>query len=97
MNKALKALKELVYGKEYIKGSDVEERLYHIVETALKALEVIKEKPQIEITHIQWGKIKTYDEYLKRTYEWDLEYGDMVLTEEEFNLLKEMLCDEKEN
>lgn len=57
----------------------------------LKALEIIKNKPQIEITYIQWGKIKTYDEYLKEVCEWDLGYEDMILTKEEFDLVKEEL------
>lgn len=57
-----------------------------------KALEIIKEKPQAELSLIQLGKIKTYEEYLNYTNYWELDlYGDMVYTEEEFNLLKEML------
>lgn len=61
-------------------------------EVGLKALEIIKEKPQAELSLIQLGKIKTYEEYLKYTEQWELDlYSDMVYTEEEFNLLKEAL------
>ena len=57
-----------------------------------KALEIIKEKPQAELSLIQLGKIKTYEEYLNYTSAWELDlYGDMVYTEEEFNLIKEVL------
>jgi hypothetical protein len=55
------------------------------------AFDIIKNKPQAELSLIQFGKIKTYDEYLDYTDKWDLdEYGDLVYTEEEFNLLVEV-------
>ena len=51
MTEGLEALKELVYGQELIKGTDVEKELYKTVENALKekekqeqALRIIKEK-----------------------------------------------------
>lgn len=62
------------------------------VEKSLKALEIIKKKPQAELSLIQLGKIKTYEEYLYYTGKWELDlYGDMVYTQEEFNLLKAVL------
>jgi hypothetical protein len=55
------------------------------------AFDIIKNKPQAELSLIQFGKIKTYDEYLDYTDKWDLEeYGDLVYTEDEFNLLVEV-------
>lgn len=66
--------------------------LTRTIEKSLKALEIIKEKPQAGLSLIQLGQIKTYEEYLHYTSEWELDlYGDMVYTEEEFKLLKEML------
>ena len=57
-----------------------------------KVLEIIKNKPQAELSCIQLGKIKTYEEYLEYTSVWELDlYGDMVYEEEEFDLLKEVL------
>ena len=53
-----------------------------------KILNIIKEKPQAELSLIQLGRIKTYEEYLDYTYGWELDlYGDMVYTKEEFNTL----------
>lgn len=61
-----------------------------------KFWEIVKEKPQAELSLIQLGKIKTYEEYLDYTDKWELDlYGDMVYTEEEFNLLKGILNDEQ--
>ena len=57
-----------------------------------KVWEIVKEKPQAELSLIQLRKIKTYEEYLSYTDLWDLdEYGDLVYTEEEFKLIKEVL------
>ncbi len=56
-----------------------------------KALEIIKDKPQREIILFLWGKLNTYEDYLKETDKWDIGYGDLVLTEEEYDLLKEVL------
>lgn len=65
------------------------------VEKLEKALEIIKNKPQYELYLIQLGKIKNYNEYLEIVRDWDLEYGgDMEYTEEEFNLLREVFCNE---
>lgn len=52
-----------------------------------KVLSIIKEKPQAELSLIQLGKIKTYEEYLDRTQHWDGIYWDMVYTQEEFKSL----------
>jgi len=55
------------------------------------AFDIIKNKPQAELSLIQFGTIKTYEEYLDYTDKWDLdEYGDLVYTEDEFNLLVEV-------
>jgi len=57
--------------------------------TELTAVDIIRNKPQAELSLIQLGKIKTYEEYLHYTSEWELDlYGDMVYTEEEFKILK---------
>lgn len=61
------------------------------LEKKLKALEIINDKPQIEIIHIRWRMINSYEDYLKATDKWDIEYCDMILTQEEFDLLKEVL------
>ena len=53
-----------------------------------KVLEIIKEKPQAELSLIQVGKIKTYEEYLKYVDMWESYYLDRVYTQEEFDLLK---------
>ena len=60
-----------------------------------KVLEIIKEKPQAALSLIQIGKIKTYEEYLEYTDTWDSEYRDMAYTQEEFELLKRWLVNEK--
>lgn len=78
------------------KLEDLEEEIGCPLEVVFKALEIIKEKPQAELSLIQLGKIKTYEEYLNYTNYWELDlYGDMVYTEEEFNLLKGILNDEQ--
>ena len=57
-----------------------------------RALEIIKNKPQAELSCIQLGEIKTYEEYLEYTSVWELDlYGYMLYEEEEFDLLKEVL------
>lgn len=59
--------------------------------TELTAVDIIRNKPQAELSLIQLGKIKTYEEYLHYTGEWELDlYGDMVYTEEEFKILKDV-------
>lgn len=67
--------------------NDVEQALLKAQENE-KVLKIIKEKPQAALSLIQLGKIKTYEEYLEYTRVWDLEYWDMVYTEEEFDLIK---------
>lgn len=52
-----------------------------------EVLRIIKEKPQAELSLIQLGEIKTYEEYLDRTQQWEGIYWDMIYTEEEFDLL----------
>ena len=93
----LEALKELrVIANTYcsFNGTQCEhnKELSDIIEKSLKALEIIKEKPQAELSLIQLGKIKTYEEYLDYTDKWELDlYGDMVYNEEEFALLRSVL------
>ena len=63
------------------------------IETALKALEIIKEKMVNVCAFISWNNIVdfTYKKYL------DLEFTYLIsakrLTQEEFNLLKEIILD----
>ena len=78
----LQALKELVYGQEYIKGSDVEEHLYHIIETALKRLEIVKNKEVNVFIFLHSGDLETYN---------DMVEDNRKLTQEEYELLKEIL------
>ena len=54
----------------------------------LTAIDIIRNKPQAELQLIQLGKIKTYEEYTYYTHQWDLNYWDMIYTEEEFNIIK---------
>lgn len=58
--------------------------------TELTAIDIIRNKPQAELQLIQLGKIKTYEEYLYYTHQWDLNYWDMIYTEEEFKILKDV-------
>ncbi len=87
----LEEIKELVNDDKKFKYKGIVNFNCESVEKSLNALETIKEKPQAELSLIQLGKIKTYEEYLKYTKQWDLEYWDMIYEEEEFNLLKEVL------
>lgn len=87
MSKGLKALKHL-YAKLSAKSSidDISENLkeYDIIEKELKALEIIKEKPQATLWLIQVCDKK-------------MEYEDMIsifkedITKKQFELLKEVL------
>lgn len=61
------------------------------IEKQLKALEIIKKKPQYQLYLIQVGDIKTYDEYEDEISKWVFDYGDKKYTQEEFDLLKEVL------
>lgn len=63
------------------------------IEKKLKALEIIKNKPQYQLYLMQVGDIKTYDEYEDEISKWVFDYGDKKYTQEEFDLLKEaILC-----
>ena len=97
MSKSLEALEKIgecdlhSEREDYCFLKNVYTNEYKIIEKELKALEIIKNKPQAEISLIAWGKIKTYEEYLKKVGEWDEGYGDLILTQEEYDLLKEVL------
>lgn len=61
------------------------------IEKQLKALEIIKKKPQYQLYLMQVGDIKTYDEYEDEISKWVFDYADKKYTQEEFELLKEVL------
>lgn len=61
------------------------------IEKQLKALEIIKKKSQYQLYLMQVGDIKTYDEYEDEISKWVFDYGDKKYTQEEFELLKEVL------
>lgn len=95
MSKGLEDLKDVKKLASAYAGDKYAEVITEDIEKELKALEIIKNKPQYELYLIQLGKIKNYNEYLEIVRDWDLEYGgDMEYTEEEFNLLREMFCNE---
>ena len=89
MSKGLEALK-IIYDLEDLQGGrDAFWESYRIIEKELKALEIIKEKEvdvwylmiciEQNIKHLQF-----YNEYMK-------ELNGIKLTQEEFDLLKEVL------
>lgn len=100
MCKELEALKELKYVHDTECGEDksVNER-FALIENALKALEIIKEK-NIDVRYF-------VDDFVKQDYGWDLyddyseqyhygkddfsRYDGEYLTKEQFELLKEIL------
>ena len=109
----LEALKELVYEQENIKGSDVEEHLYHIIENALKEHELMKEiritarfdlaqvnkeHKALEIIKEKKIDVALFDTIMKDKNQTDKlqsynfwQFDKYKLTQEEFDLLKEVL------
>lgn len=93
-SEALEELEKDIKGR-VILAEDRQLKLCAVIKATLlkaqeqeKVLEIIKEKPQAELSLIQLGKIKTYEEYLKYTDTWDSYYWEYEYTEEEFDLLK---------
>ena len=87
--KPLKALKELKkrYGKNF---SIQDDNRMKIVETALKALEIIKKK---RVDVLELSVCANYETYLSFFKRWNFhgEYDNFILTQEEYDLLKEVL------
>ena len=61
------------------------------IKKKLKALEIIINKPQYELCLMQFGAITTYAEYEEEVDTWLSNFGIKKYTQEEFDLLKEVL------
>ena len=99
MNKVLKALEDLAYMKEQLPfydsmgfDSNIDESDFEAIETALKALEIIREQ-RVDFYKLfacfREGGLEKYNIYLDMLY-----LPECHLTQEKFDLLKEvLLCD----
>lgn len=85
-------VKEVIHKKVESKlSSKINSYIENKIEKQLKALEIIKKKPQYQLYLMQVGDIKTYDEYEDEISKWVFDYADKKYTQEEFELLKEVL------
>lgn len=94
MNKGIEALERL---EENIIAVNVDYEMKHVadyetIEKRLKALEIIKEK-DVYVSELIYLSDQDYDCYLRFCYNEEYPTED-ILSEEEFNLLKEVLSDE---
>ena len=92
MSKGLKELKEIELKWQYGVFTFVPN--FEIIEKELKALEIIKNKPNIEIVNII--NSKDYETYIENEKLFcadnDIEYKEETMaTQEEYDLLKEVL------
>ena len=87
MTKGLEALKH--FENELIQNGNYDFKDIDTIEKELKALEIIKEK-RIDVNYL----IYLLEENLEENYKKELILNDFDLTQEEYNLLKEVLENE---
>lgn len=93
MTKELKALKSIKFGCCNFENRTLYYDEFNIIEKALKALAIIKNKKVDVLELSTCANYETYFAFFKR-WNWDGEYDDYVLTKEEYDFLKEMLGNE---
>ena len=91
MSKELKALEKLKRDlDEHYLSDTAKDTLYQIIESALKSLEIIKEKPMsVYLVQSCKGNYERYFEIAR-----DMCLIEDVYTQEEYDLLKEVLTNE---